>query len=312
MRKAAVNARDSERRRGDIAAALFALTLAINTTLLATVDALWALVPLAAIQSLLLLGCQEAKHLAAHRTLFGHARVNDLAGTLAAALIGENFIAFRYFHVQHHRRACSDDDPEGRLYALSWRTRWIWLLAPLEVFWVAWHLGRVGRTLVPGRHRDAWHAAHCATIATAAALCALAATHPHAVLWCYAIPLVCAAWLDFPLTQAEHYGSRIVGAEASHGRDAHANDVVLPVLGWLLLQRSLHRVHHRAPAAPWHTALRRLHADPSARPITYAAFVRRWLAHGPRKWPHADASAAHCTRRPLAPADRRGMSRLLA
>lgn len=307
-----MTARDTERRCGDIAAALFALALAINTALLAALDAAWALVPLAAIQSLLLLGCQEAKHLAAHRTLCSHARVNDLTGTLAAALIGENFVAFRYFHVQHHRWTSTRNDPEGRLYALSWRTRWIWLLAPLEVFWVAWQLGRVGRALVPERHRAAWRAARRATIATMTLLCILAAAHPRAVLWCYAIPLVCAAWLDFPLTQAEHYGSRIAGADAVHGRDAHANDIVLPVFGWLLLHRSLHRVHHRAPVAPWHTALQRLRTDSSARPITYAAFVRQWLAHGPRQWPRADANAAHCPRQPLAPAARRAMPRFPA
>lgn len=273
------------RRTCDLAGGLFLLAVVVNTTLLATVHSVWINVPLAITQALLLLGCQEVKHLAAHRSFLNHRVLNDLAGNACASLIGENFTAFRYFHFKHHLATCNDDDPEGRLYALSWRTRWIWALAPLEVFWVALHLNRVGRGLVPAGRRAAHRLSTVAWLLFASAIALAAWLAPHAFLWAYAIPLCISGWIDFPLTQAEHYGTAVAPAGTRRSAGEMAHDVVLPFgLGWIMLHRSLHRVHHRQPNAAWIDAPDRLRDDASAAPVGYADFARRWLREGPRQW----------------------------
>jgi fatty acid desaturase len=273
------------RRTRDLAGGVFLLAVVINTALLATIHRVWIDLPLAIVQALLLLGCQEVKHLAAHRSFLSLRFLNDLAGTFSASMIGENFTAFRYFHFKHHLATCNDDDPEGRLYALSWHTRWIWLMAPLEVFWVAFHLNRVGRGLVPADRRAAHRLSTAAWLLCTSALALAGCLAPHAFMWAYAIPLGISAWIDFPLTQAEHYGVAVAPAGTRRGVNEVALDVVLPFgLGWLMLHRPLHRLHHRQPNAGWIGAPGRLREDAFAAPIAYGDFARRWLREGPRLW----------------------------
>ncbi|MEX3816298.1 fatty acid desaturase [Paraburkholderia sp. BR13439] len=268
----------------DLAGALFLLAVVANTALIVHTAQPWLRALLALPQALLIGGCQEAKHLSVHGSFLSNRRANDIVGTVCAALFGVNFVAYRYFHLQHHRATCSDADPEGRLYALSWRTRWVWLLAPLELPWVAFHINRTAWSMVPAARRSARRQALAGMLGVAALLACCTWLAPRAVLWAYAIPLALHAWLDFVLTQAEHYG---VAVASSNPRDPGAvtHDIALPFgLGWLNLHRSLHRVHHRHPGLPWYSAPTRLRNDPSAAPISLTRFIRYWMKAGPRLW----------------------------
>lgn len=271
--------------RGDWPSALFVLALLINSILIAVFASSWFIAPLTLLQALLLTGCQEAKHLCAHGTFVGNRRLSDAIGTASAALVGQNFFAFRYFHLAHHRAPCTEADPEGPLYALSWRTRWIWLLAPVEIPWVAWHLNRIGWSMVPRAKRIGRNAA-LVWLAMFAMLIAIGLHRaPRTIAFVYLIPLALSAWFDFILTQAEHYGVTIAPASCRRAQGAIANDIVLPLgLGWMLLHRPLHRAHHCEPALRWFEVPRRLKTDPTASPIGYLPFARRWLTDGPRLW----------------------------
>ena len=280
----------------DIPSALFLIAVAANTLLICRTSSVWLLAALTLLQTMLMVGCQEAKHLSVHRTFFRHRGMNDAVGVVCAAMFGVNFIAYRYFHFAHHRATCSEADPEGRLYSLSWRTRWIWLLAPLELPWVAWHIGRTAWPMAPAhkrRQRDAallWMMFFCIGIIVGLCLA------PAAVARCYLIPLTLFAWFDFVLTQAEHYGVAV--APAGQARDARtiSHDIVLPLgLGWLTLHRGLHRVHHGHPALRWFQAPRALKRDRTAAPLSYSAFARRWFAGGPRLWLTAQGQPASAT-----------------
>lgn len=268
--------------------ALFLAAVVTNTIVIAATSNTWLAFLLAVPQALLILGCQEAKHLSVHGTFIGNRSLNDAIGIAFAALFGVNFVAYRYFHLAHHHATCTEADPEGKLYALSWRTRWIWLLAPLELPWVAWHIGRKGWSMVPPAKRTLRNAALVWMVAFAALVAIGMYYAPRTIAFVYLIPLALFAWFDFILTQAEHYGAAIVpAAPASSRREPGSitHDIVLPLgLGWMTLHRTLHRVHHREPALPWFLAPRRLREDPSAKPIAYVTFVRRWLAGGPRLW----------------------------
>jgi fatty acid desaturase len=279
---------------------LFLCAVAAHTALIAytTVNAPILAVLLSLPQALLLVGCQEAKHLSVHRRFLSNPYFNDTVGMACAALFGINFVCNRYFHYQHHRATCTDADPEGHLYRLSWSTRWIWLLAPVEVPWVAFHINRIGWTFVPAAQRRLRHAAFGTIAAFAAAVAAAALCAPATVVCAYLLPLALASWIDFLLTQAEHYGAPIAHRTPGRPRNVGALtlDIVLPLgLGWLTLHRSLHRVHHLEPGLPWYFASRRMRADATASPVRYATFARRWLTQGPRRWvprPHGEAAAA--------------------
>ncbi|WP_232556758.1 fatty acid desaturase family protein [Ralstonia solanacearum] len=280
----------------DVPSVLFLAGVVANTSLIAWVDTPWLLVLLTLPQALLLGGCQEAKHVCVHGTFLRHRGLNDAVGTVCAALFGVNFVAYRALHYQHHRATCTEADPEGGLYELSWRTRWIWLLAPIELPWVAFHINRIGWPMVPPGQRRR-RAAALAWMVMFAVLVGIAARHaPQTVLFGYAVPLALFSWFDFVLTQAEHYQIDIVPAApeaAARPPGPLTLDIVLPLgLGWLTLHRPLHRVHHCHPGLRWYEAPRRLRADPTATPMPYAAFVRRWLAAGPRLWLRADGSPA--------------------
>lgn len=289
-------------RRGHVhwPSALFLLAVLTNTSLIALAADTWLAALLAVPQALLMVGCQETKHLAVHRTFFGNRALNDIVGVACAALFGVNFFAYRYFHLAHHRHTCTQHDPEGRLYSLSWRTRWIWLLAPIELPWVAWHLNRIGWAMVPAAKRVQRNATLLWMIAFVALLALGAHYAPRTLALAYLLPLALFAWIDFVLTQSEHYGVAVVPGSHRRAPGSLTHDVVLPSgLGWLTLHRTLHRVHHRDPALPWFQAPGRLMADATApTPYTYGAFVRRWLREGPRSWQMDDSARAEPPARP--------------
>jgi fatty acid desaturase len=278
----------ARRRMGlaaDLPSIVFLLGVVTNTTLIACSAQLWVRILLATLQAMLLAGCQEAKHQSVHGSFLTNRRANDIVGTLCASLFGVNFITYRYFHLKHHRAICTDSDPEGELYALSWRTRWIWLLAPLELPWVAYHINRIAWSMVPAAQVKARRNALACMLGCGLLLAYCAWQAPQTILWAYAIPLALHAWFDFLLTQAEHYGIAVSSSSFRRDPGAVTHDILLPFgLGWLNLHRSLHRVHHQHPGVRWHQAPARLRADPTASPVPLNRFVRRWLAEGPRLW----------------------------
>ncbi|HEX8955400.1 MAG TPA: fatty acid desaturase [Burkholderiaceae bacterium] len=272
-------------RSSDLPSIAFLCAVAANTLTLALTDSLWLRIVLVLPQALLLIGCQETKHMCVHGTFLGNRKLNDMVGTVCAALFGVNFIAYRHFHYLHHHSPCTDEDPEGRLYSLSMNTRLIWLFAPVELPIVSCYINFIGWGMVPPKHRLASRlcAVWMLLFAFLVLICALHAWH--ALVWAYLVPLALFAWIDFILTQAEHYDADIVPAFERRDPGAITIDVVLPAgLGWLTLHRSLHRVHHRDPALRWFEASRRLRQDPSSSPVRCADFLGRWLAGGPRLW----------------------------
>jgi fatty acid desaturase len=290
-----VNLRAAHRKwYDDLPSAAFIVVVAANTILICRTAAGWPLLLLTPLQALLMIGCQEAKHLSVHGTFFRHRGLNDTVGIACAALFGVNFIAYRYFHFAHHRATCTEADPEGRLYSLSWRTRWIWLLAPVELPWVAWHIGRTAWPMVPAHKRWQRRVALVWMAAFGLLIVGGLLVAPLAIASAYLIPLALFAWFDFMLTQAEHYEVAI--APASSPRDPHtvSHDVVLPLgLGWLTLHRALHGVHHGNPALRWFKAPRALKWNKAAKPLSYGAFARLWWANGPRLWLTAQGEPAN-------------------
>lgn len=289
--------RSRDRWYADLPSAVFVMAVATNTMWICRTSTVWLLIALTLLQTLLMVGCQEAKHLSVHGTFFRNRRLNDAMGVACAALFGANFVAYRYFHLEHHRATCTEADPEGRLYSLSWRTRWIWLLAPLELPWVAWHIGRTAWPMVPANKRSQRRVALGWMVVFGILVVVGLRVAPAAVACAYLIPLVLFAWLDFILTQAEHYEVAIV--PALDARDPHtvSHDIVLPFgLGWLTLHRALHRVHHCNPGLRWFEApraLQRAERNGMATPLSYGAFARRWLANGPRLWLNARGERAN-------------------
>lgn len=272
-------------RSSDLPSIAFLCVVAANTLTLALTDSFWLRVVLVLPQALLMIGCQETKHMCVHGTFLGNRKLNDMIGMVCAALFGVNFVAYRHFHYLHHHFPCTDTDPEGRLYSLSMNTRLIWLFAPLELPIVSCYINLIGWSMVPPKHRLASRL--CAVcMLLFAVLVFICARHAwYAVVWAYLIPLALFAWIDFILTQAEHYDADIVPAFERRDPGVITMDVLLPAgLGWFTLHRSLHRVHHRDPALRWFEAPRRLREDPSAAPLSCADFLCRWLVGGPRLW----------------------------
>lgn len=265
----------------------FLLAVAANAMLILHVASIGWRIPLVVMQAFLWMGCQEAKHQCVHRTFLTPRWANDAVGFLCAALAGVNFFAYRHFHFAHHRHTCTAQDPEGHLYALSWPTRWIWLLAPLEIAWVAFHLNRQGRACTPASDRLRLLGGTVGLTLFLAGMAALAVCFPADFLWVFIIPMVLASWIDFLLTQAEHYGVPITDPTVRRHPDHITCNVLLPwALSWMSLHRSLHRVHHRRPGLRWFQARHCLQEEtlPS---LSYVAFARLWLSKGPRRWQRA-------------------------
>ncbi|MFD2883569.1 fatty acid desaturase [Pseudomonas lini] len=63
-----------------------------------------AIAPLIVFQAILMIGVQEAKHQCVHRQFLVGTRLNDAVGVFTAAIFGVNFVGYRCFHLEHHRK----------------------------------------------------------------------------------------------------------------------------------------------------------------------------------------------------------------
>ncbi|NUT89654.1 fatty acid desaturase [Pseudomonas corrugata] len=246
------------------------------------------LAPLVILQAVLMIGVQEIKHQGVHRQFLVGTRLNDAVGMLAAAMFGANFVGYRYFHLEHHRKTCQADDPEGLMYEQSWRTRLICLLGPVEQLWTTLSTNAISRRYVPPREVWRWRRNNALLALFLAALAVGIHEAPRQVLSAWLIPYCLFAWLDFWLTQAEHYGVAISAQGARRAPADITTDVYLPTwVSWLILHRSLHRTHHEAPATRWFHAHARSRVLAETRPgsaVGLRAFLATWMRFGPRLW----------------------------
>lgn len=272
---------------------LYVSLIFVNSVLIGTVEWEVLLIPLVCLQSFFFVGLLELTHQSVHRNFVNNRFLNEVFGTLAAALIGINLVAYRYFHRTHHRHTCDDKDPEGLLYQHSPATRWSLLTAPLAHLWVAFSINAFSDRYVPKLKKAPLQRTYVimATISAGAIVCII--LDPLLWLYLHGIPLLLFAYIDAFFSQAEHYGAAIEESPHSQHVALITNDIQLPALiSYAVLNRNLHRVHHMWPNTRWHEApkkvhLASIHVPQSSRNVmTLPEFIIVWCKHGPRLWDH--------------------------
>ncbi len=198
---------------------------------------------------LLLMG-HEGNHRMIARTRW----INETLTWLTHALIGLSHTAHRAFHLQHHRKAHTPDDPEVEFLDSLVRgiPGWTYLLIPTRVHWAvnSW----------PLRHPTRW--ASGATVARdlAAALAMHAAAAWLLGLTNYAWFVLAPTATSFPLafgirSICEHHHT-VAGSRWTSARHVETH----PLLALLWSNVNYHLEHHLFPTVPFHRlpALRRL------------------------------------------------------
>jgi len=251
-------------------------------------SSLWVLLPFMVIQGLFFMGMLELLHQAVHYNFVTNRRANDIIGSMCAALVGINLVAYRYFHLTHHRHTCDEEDPEGILYAQSPATRLMVLACPVEHAFVALQINRLASRYVPERKRAQWFRSRCVLALVLALIVGLAFWAPMTFVAAYFLPLCVFSWVDFFFSQAEHYDAKVrpVSESADVGKVSY--DIVIPtLLSHLMLNRNLHAVHHVWPRTRWFEApqraaeLKELQGD---RSLSFVEFFTLWMQGGPRQW----------------------------
>lgn len=267
---------------------LYVALFVLNTVAIVLLADQWLGGVFVLVQGFFMVGMLELTHQAVHRRFVVGSRFNEIFGSVAAGLIGFNLVAYRHFHLEHHRHTCDEADPEGLLYADSPHTRWFWLGAPIAHAVVAWQINRLARRYVPFSKRQAWLQANAVLALILVGLLVWAALSPLTFALAYLLPACLFAWIDFLFSQAEHYGAPIRATDASVNVASVTLDVRLPLLlSHLMLNRNLHRVHHVWPRTRWFEApafLALLDTTQPGRVVSCLQFGSRWLAQGPRLW----------------------------
>lgn len=267
---------------------LYLLLFACNTAAIGWLADTWYCVGFVLLQGCFLAGMLELNHQAVHRRFVLNSSINEALGTIAAALIGFNFTAYRYFHLEHHRHTCDEIDPEGLLYAESPATRWFWLGAPIAHLVVAWEINGLASRYVPASKRAEWMRSNSVRVIVFLVLILWAIVSPRTFLLAYILPLCLFGWIDFLFSQAEHYAAPVRPVAERVNVASVTLDVRLPRwLSHLLLNRNLHRVHHVWPRTRWFEApgfLTTLNGAQPGRVVSLPEFAARWYSEGPRLW----------------------------
>ncbi len=267
---------------------LYLSLLALNSVAICTLASDVGAIGLILLQAWFMVGLFELMHQAAHRRFVTSGVWNETLGNLAAALIGLNFTAFRYFHLEHHRHTCDEGDPEGLIYSNVARSRWNWLIAPVLHGAAVWRINQLASRFVPASRRADWMGSNAMLALVLVGLVLWLVLAPRSFLLCYLLPFLLFTWLDYLFSQAEHYGAKVRGIDDSVNVANLTLDLRMPRwISLLMLHRNLHRVHHVWPRTRWFEAPSFLPALDRAQPgrvISLTGFIARWLTQGPRQW----------------------------
>jgi fatty acid desaturase len=197
----------------------------------------------------------------AHDAVHGHlgrpAR-NRVLGVLSSLAVLSPFSLYRAFHLEHHARTATVDDPEGRHVVAN---RFELLALPLVgvLFW-AGQLTAAARTVAGRSPRYVRTTVQRRAIRTDAvfawaALAALvaAATRSPAVRWGWAVPLAVYLALGQPFfTLYEHYGAEAfdLGNDVRYPLNLTRTVETWGWVSWLLSRSNLHAAHHAFPQVP--------------------------------------------------------------
>lgn len=233
-----------------------------------------------------LIGFVEAFHQACHNNLLGRGRTNVIVGSLIGAMLGTSYPAYRRFHLLHHAFTNVDTDPEvdffqkrsGRIATL--------LTVPLKV---AGYSNVVNSAKYLARPRDLRLHKLCLglTWAIRLLLVAFLVSDPRGFAFSVAIPFVVFTYLEFFITQSQHYESPVLRA-APRGMEHYAVSVNIAMprfLAFLCLNTNMHATHHVGPARKWYTAYLDVAKDGKEKDIVaFSAFLRRWWKGGSKVW----------------------------
>lgn len=255
-------------------------------------NTLWAvlLVPLF---SLALAGMAEVVHQGVHGNLCGRTRLgNHALGAFASALFGIDFKSYRGFHFKHHRIVNTPEDPERAFYAcpgyVSDARRWCELSAWKKLAALPGVIGSFSNTILttlrspsPLVHVLRWGIPlSIAAIGYFQGLGSWRALALEVVVAWY-LPLGLFLFIDFFLTQSEHYGSESRTAERVTLAEQYGIswNLQLPApVEFLVMGRNLHAEHHEYPGTHWSIA----RDQRTGRTLALGAYLRAWWTNGPR------------------------------
>jgi fatty acid desaturase len=220
-------------------------------------DTWWAWAVHVVVMTAVLCTLPSLYHEATHRNLCRNRRLNDAAGTVAAALHGVPFATWRYFHLTHHANTGTEDDSE--VYRTSW-SRWTLLTFPLtqwvflRILWrweIATARGNGPRWIRSTRQRRDVKVNLAATVVVWAleiTLCVLAPEVLVLLVLPCALSLMIASFTLVP----EHFPAFQVGPGPPDQLDRTGSFQSNALLRAILWNSNFHAAHHFAPKVPAH------------------------------------------------------------
>jgi fatty acid desaturase len=233
--------------------------------------------------SWLLLGNGAGVHEALHHHLFRHRWQNRAAGVVLGATVLFPFHTYRRYHLEHHARTVTTDDPEGEPYVM--RTRWEYLLIPvggmgfLAQLWWWTLLGVLSRG--PSWVKRGGPRTLLADVATFAVVAAgvgsVALASPSTVLIAWVVPWFGGIGILAPLIlMPEHYAAELDDPNPLTSTTTVRSN---PLVGWVYWWNNLHAVHHLSPAVTPQEMRRAQQAlDPHLAAHRAASGYLRWHA----------------------------------
>jgi len=207
------------------------------------------------LQGLAFLGCVAGQHEAIHGLLYQRRGLNHAAGAVWGALLLFPYPAYRYGHLEHHRRTNMEGDTQP---SPPFRNAWEYaLFAPLSgalfvgAQWVAalrTLFGRPPTWLRGQRQRVEVRINTLLMLAALGFVAALTRAYPLAALRLYWAPLLVGGcvWVVL-VTIPEHYGCDSGPASAF---DTTRTTTSNAVLRWFFWGTNFHTAHHLHPNVP--------------------------------------------------------------
>jgi fatty acid desaturase len=208
-------------------------------------------------QGFILVGSYSAMHESAHGTMFAERSVNRVASFLWGATLLTNASLWRCFHLEHHARTGSDDDPENRYKVKVVHPLQYLLIIPgglqfVGQFWfesLGSLFGRYPTYVRKGADTKAIKADAGALLVVSAGIVLTILARPMLVLQLWGGAFFVAMCILLPLTAInEHYGCDTDGDAFDTTRTVISNRA----FRFLVWNTNYHVEHHLIATVPYH------------------------------------------------------------
>lgn len=271
----------------------FILTLFFINCYLLIINPWWVIFPFISLQALFFVGFFEAFHQAVHHRLVKNKKLNVVLGHIFGMVMGSNFYAYRGFHLKHHSKLNTKEDPERKLFNGENYSKNIIiniLRAPILAYKNSTIFNQAD-IFLNEKERKLSGRTNLINNTFSLAILVMIYMHTEISFKVFIAPMFLFLYVEYFIGHSQHYycnNGYKLSLSSNNLNNEETTDLLIPKwASYIMLHANLHTLHHSRPGVNWPKIWKENNKSISTgkinKPIKITIFLKDFIANGPKE-----------------------------